>query len=76
MIFYIQPEILHVNAAKLTGPIRDSFETFTSLKYVDFSTNELTGPIPSSIFGTTIELFYLSENAFSGSIPPSCVTFM
>lgn len=58
-----------MNATKLTGPIRDSFETFTSLKYVDFSANELTGPIPSSIFGTTIELFYLSENAFSGTIP-------
>jgi len=54
----------------LEGLIRDSFGTFDQLRFVDFSRNSFTGPIPGSLFDNgAIELLYLSENMFTGAIP-------
>jgi Leucine-rich repeat (LRR) protein len=63
-------EILLVNGTNLQGVIRDSFEPFHSLRFVDLSKNLLTGPLPSSIFNSDVlEILYLSFNALTGSIP-------
>jgi len=40
------------------------------LRFVDFSRNAFTGPLPGSLFDNgAIELLYLSENMFTGAIP-------
>lgn len=64
------PEILLVNDTNLEGVIRDSFGSFEKLRFVDFSRNSFSGPLPGSIFDNgAIELVYLSENMFTGAIP-------
>ena len=64
------PEILLVNDTNLEGVIRDSFGSFEKLRFVDFSRNAFSGPLPGSIFDNgAIELVYLSENMFTGAIP-------
>lgn len=59
-----------MNGTNLKGVIRDSFEPFRNLRFVDLSKNLLTGPLPSSIFNSdAIEILYLSYNALTGTIP-------
>lgn len=59
-----------MNDTNLEGTIRDSFETFQNLRFVDFSRSKFSGPLPGSIFDNkAIEILYLSENALTGSIP-------
>ena len=59
-----------MNDTNLEGTIRDSFESFQSLRFADFSKNKFTGPLPGSIFDIAgIEILYFSENALTGSIP-------
>jgi Leucine-rich repeat (LRR) protein len=59
-----------VNGTNLEGVIRDSFEPFQSLRFADFSKNAFTGPLPASIFDSTvIEILYFPDNALTGSIP-------
>jgi hypothetical protein len=54
----------------MEGVIRDSFEPFQNLRFVDLSSSQFTGPIPSSLFDVpTLEILYLYENALTGSIP-------
>jgi Leucine-rich repeat (LRR) protein len=59
-----------VNDTNLSGIIRDSFEPFTDLRFLDLSRNRFTGTLPQSLFdSSTLEIFYISENALTGSIP-------
>jgi Leucine rich repeat len=61
---------LEVNGTQLEGSIRDAFEPFQNLRFVDLSMNMFTGPLPGSLFDVpTLEILYLSENALTGSIP-------
>lgn len=58
----------------MEGLIRDSFSTFEQLRFVDFSRNAFTGPLPGSIFDNgAIELAYFSSNQFTGAIPSNFV---
>jgi Leucine-rich repeat (LRR) protein len=62
--------ILSVNATNLAGVVRDSFEPFTKLRFLDLSKNRFTGTLPESLFDSSaIELLYISDNALTGSIP-------
>lgn len=59
-----------VNATNLSGVVRDSFEPFNSLRFLDLSKNRFTGTLPGSLFDSElIEIIYISENALTGSIP-------
>ena len=62
--------ILLVNATNLSGVVRDSFEPFNNLRFLDLSKNRFTGTLPGSLFDIdSIEIIYISENALTGSIP-------
>jgi hypothetical protein len=63
-------ELLSVSFNNFNGRVRDNFNLFTKLDYVDFSQNSFTGEIPSSLFDVpTIRLVYLNNNRFQGPIP-------
>jgi Leucine-rich repeat (LRR) protein len=53
----------------LTGTITNEFGNFTKLKFVDLSSNQLMGPIPSTLFNTPVEFVYLSDNRLTGTVP-------
>ena len=67
----IKPTVnLLVNDNKFTGTIRDGFESFGSLDFVDFSANEFTGTLPSSIFDIPdLRFLYMSNNKLQGTLP-------
>jgi Leucine-rich repeat (LRR) protein len=55
--------------------MRDSFENFENLTFVDFSNNRFSGPLPASIFGLQrIEILYFFSNLFTGEIPSNYAT--
>jgi hypothetical protein len=55
---------------EFVGSLRDSFEPFQVLEFVDVSDNMITGALPSSLFDVpTIEILYFDVNAFTGTIP-------
>jgi hypothetical protein len=61
---------LRVNDNKFVGTIRDAFDAFKTLEFVDFSKNQFTGTLPSSVFNVpTAKILYFYENALTGSIP-------
>lgn len=57
------------NATSLTGTIYDEFGNLTTLTFVDLSSNQLMGTLPSTIFNTPIKFLYLSDNKLTGTIP-------
>ena len=76
MLYHIPILISHIsdtfllNSNNLVGTIRDSFDLFTNLTFLDVSDNTFSGAIPSSLLDIpTLSNLYLHENAFSGTIP-------
>ncbi|CAO2815292.1 unnamed protein product [Amaranthus hypochondriacus] len=57
---------LVLRSCNITGKIPDYFGNFQNLKFIDFSFNKLTGPVP---FYPQIEYLYLTSNMLNGSIP-------
>ena len=61
---------MRVNDNNFVGTIRDAFDAFLKLEFVDFSKNSFTGTLPESLFDVpTIEIAYFYENALTGPIP-------
>ena len=59
-----------INGTQITGTIRDAFQPFERLEFVDFSNNLLSGTLPASVFDlSTIELLYFESNMLTGFIP-------
>lgn len=58
----------------LSGPL-PSFGDYTKLDFLDLSENALSGQIPHDLFHdeSVLRVIYLSNNTFSGTIPPSFV---
>ena len=53
-----------------TGSVRDSFDQFQALDFIDLGHNRLTGEIPPSLFEIpTIRLVYLQNNRLDGLLP-------
>jgi hypothetical protein len=72
LFFYVSciPVNLLLNDNLLSGTIRDGFDDFLSLDFVDFSSNQLTGTIPASFFGIRdIRFIYFSSNSLEGALP-------
>jgi hypothetical protein len=61
----------------LSGPL-PSFGDFTKLDFLDLSQNILSGQIPNDLFhdDSVLRVAYLSNNTFSGTIPPSFVNIL
>ncbi len=63
---------IHMNLSNqgLTGRLRDDmFETLTNVVTIDLSDNEITAPLPSSLFRLTrLEVLNLSQNPLGGHL--------
>ncbi|CAA7409208.1 unnamed protein product [Spirodela intermedia] len=59
-----------LNGANLGGNLGDKLENFSSIITIDLSNNHIGGNIPEGL-PTTMQRFFLSDNAFTGSIPSS-----
>lgn len=52
------------------GTIRDGFNQFSSLDFVDMSNNQFEGSLPASIFDIpTLRIVYFNNNDLDGPIP-------
>lgn len=61
---------LLLNDNQFSGTIRDGFDSFRNLDFVDFSANQFTGFLPSTLFDIRdLRFLYLSNNLFEGTIP-------
>ena len=55
---------------QFTGTIRDAFNNFPFLEFVDVSQNQISGTLPQTIFDiSTVSVLYFHENRMTGSIP-------
>jgi Leucine-rich repeat (LRR) protein len=62
--------VLRVNDNNFVGTIRDGFDMWTSLDFVDFRNNGFEGTLPSSIFDIpTIRILYFANNNLDGTLP-------
>jgi hypothetical protein len=62
--------VLRVNNNLLQGTIRDSFDMWTRLDFADFSNNQFSSTIPTTIFDIpTLRILYLTNNRLDGNIP-------
>ncbi|MQM03535.1 hypothetical protein Taro_036316 [Colocasia esculenta] len=59
-----------LNGANLGGELGDKLENFSSIITIDLSNNHIGGSIPENL-PITMQRFFLSDNAFTGSIPDS-----
>jgi hypothetical protein len=67
--FQIKVNLL-LNDNQFTGTIRDGFDSFRNLDFVDFSANQFTGTLPSSLFDIRdLRFLYLSNNQLEGKLP-------
>ncbi|GJP57021.1 hypothetical protein CLOM_g16061 [Closterium sp. NIES-68] len=62
---------LGVSNAQIVGPIPAAFKSFKSLETLVLSNNQMTGPLGSLPYMTRLRDAYLSNNAFSGALPPA-----
>lgn len=66
-------KVLNLRSNRLTGRIPDSlWKGLENLDFLDLSENSLEGEVPSSLFSLPLlQVLYLSNNSFSGSIKVS-----
>ncbi|XP_078428601.1 protein STRUBBELIG-RECEPTOR FAMILY 3-like [Wolffia australiana] len=62
-----------LNGANLGGVLGDTLVNFSSIITIDLSNNHIGGSIPEGL-PSTMQRFFLSDNAFTGSIPDSLST--
>ncbi|KAK6943168.1 LOW QUALITY PROTEIN: Leucine-rich repeat, partial [Dillenia turbinata] len=60
---------IEIARCNLGGLIPKSMSNLTNLLYIDFSTNTLSGPIPSFSMSRNLTEIILSHNQLTGSIP-------
>ncbi|XP_042414140.1 receptor-like protein EIX1 [Zingiber officinale] len=65
-------EFLDLSHNKISGTLPISLESLTQLDYLNFGSNLLEGPIPH--LPPNLNLIDISDNAFSGSLPPTLFT--
>ena len=66
---HLQVNLL-LNDNMLTGTLRDGFESFQNLDFVDFSSNDFSGSVPSTLFNIRdLRFLYLNSNQLRSSIP-------
>ncbi|XP_042418835.1 receptor-like protein 46 [Zingiber officinale] len=63
---------LDLSHNKISGTLPVSLESLTDIYYLNFGSNLLEGPIPH--LPPKLSLLDLSDNAFSGSLPPTLFT--
>ena len=64
---------LNLSRSKLSGIISPALANIQSLRVLDLSSNNMTGPIPPQLGNNlhNLEILSLFENSLNGTIPPS-----
>ncbi|XP_073112533.1 receptor-like protein EIX2 [Elaeis guineensis] len=65
-------ETLAMEECQLGGYLSDWLGDFRKLKYLDLSSNSISGPVPTSLGRlSALQVLYLSENKLNGTFPES-----
>ncbi|GLT49505.1 hypothetical protein SLA2020_230570 [Shorea laevis] len=61
---------LYLDNTNIYGPLPDNFQLFSSLQLLRLSYNNLTGTLPASLGGTSIQAIWINnqQNGFTGTI--------